>query len=122
MNCPCGSNQSYLNCCGLFIEHKHLPKTAEQLMRSRYCAYALNNIDYIYETMRGTPRQGFSKKQAESNNALIKWQKLDVLHATDSTVEFIASYINEAGQTGNMHEKSLFKQKNNRWFYIGVAT
>ena len=122
MNCPCGSKKSYLSCCGLYIEHKDLPKTAEQLMRSRFCAYALNNIDYIYETMRGTPRQGFSKKQVEVNNAHIKWQTLTILNVNDDTVEFEASYINEVGQARNMREKSLFKQKNNRWFYIGVET
>ena len=47
--CPCGKG-SYTQCC----EPLHLGTakalTAEQLMRSRYSAFALQQIDYIVQT------------------------------------------------------------------------
>ena len=49
MNCPCGTGKAYAKCCQIF----HLgayPDTAEQLMRSRYSAYALRDAQYLIKT------------------------------------------------------------------------
>ncbi len=40
MNCACGSKRDYITCCGAFITGKKHPKTALELMKSRYTAYA----------------------------------------------------------------------------------
>ena len=48
--CPCQSQQPYENCCQPYHEQSKQPKTAEQLMRSRYAAYVLQQIDYIIKT------------------------------------------------------------------------
>lgn len=121
MNCSFGTKQAYDHCCGLYIEKKQIPSTALCLMRSRFSAYALNNIDYIASTMRGAPRQGFSKKKLLLENADIQWHSLAIIDATDNTVDFEAIYIDSAGEAHTMHERSLFKQTNNRWFYIGIV-
>ncbi|MGE5622105.1 MAG: SEC-C metal-binding domain-containing protein, partial [Bacillota bacterium] len=34
--CPCGSGRNYAACCGRFIEEGLVPRSAEELMRSRY--------------------------------------------------------------------------------------
>ena len=117
--CPCGSSSSYNNCCGLYIDNnKNLPETAEHLMRSRYTAYSLANIDYIYQTMRGTARKGFSKKQALDWASTVEWQRLEIISSTENTVEFKA-YYQYQGQNEVLHEHSQFEKKNGKWFYTG---
>lgn len=121
MNCPCGTQKIYNSCCGLYIEQGQIPQTAEALMRSRYTAYAINNIYYVYETMRGTPRKGFSKIVVAENNSKLQWTNLQILNTTETSVEFNATYL-EDGIDYTLHEKSLFKNKNDRWYYIGAIT
>lgn len=49
-NCPCGSGTSYGKCCSPFHSHEQEPLDPVALIRSRYSAYALENLDYIVET------------------------------------------------------------------------
>ena len=53
--CPCG-NGAYARCCGPFHEGDAVPATAEQLMRSRYSAYALGRHDYVLDTWHASTR------------------------------------------------------------------
>ena len=62
--CSCGSNSTYLQCCGQFIDGLSLPITPEALMRSRYTAYTLADIAYIKKTMRGKATIGFDETEA----------------------------------------------------------
>jgi SEC-C motif domain protein len=48
--CNCGSPLIYTDCCSKLIDANQLPSTAEQLMRSRFTAYARGNWKYILET------------------------------------------------------------------------
>ncbi len=55
MLCPCGSTLTFDKCCQRFISSlqtnsNELPQSAEQLMRSRFSAYASRNGQYIYQT------------------------------------------------------------------------
>ena len=44
VDCPCGSRQRYDACCGRLHRRAAEAETAEELMRSRYAAYALSLI------------------------------------------------------------------------------
>ena len=48
--CPCGSTDGYHVCCGPLHNGERHAETAEELMRSRYAAYALGNADYLFRT------------------------------------------------------------------------
>ena len=49
--CKCGSSKLFEKCCGRFLSDGQQPRTPEQLMRSRYAAYALGNHgDYLLQT------------------------------------------------------------------------
>ncbi len=124
--CPCGSQQPFDNCCGQFIQQNQLPSTAEALMRSRYTAYTLNNIDYIAATMRGKAAEGFDPVSAKQWAESVKWLGLQVLEhevvsADRAYVEFIAASEYQ-GQQQELHERSEFHRIDGRWFYVdGVA-
>ncbi len=50
VSCLCGSEQPYHRCCFPFHNGEVFPETAEQLMRSRYVAYAKQLAPYLLQT------------------------------------------------------------------------
>ena len=48
--CPCGSTKKYKKCCKPFHDKIFSPKTALELMKSRFCAFAVLNAEYIIFT------------------------------------------------------------------------
>ncbi|WP_131781389.1 YchJ family protein [Legionella gresilensis] len=121
--CPCGSQQPYLDCCGLYIEQGQAAPTPEKLMRSRYTAYTEANIAYIRATMSGKPLINFDDVEAENWAKRVKWLGLEIINTYPEVkqddckfVEFIASYELD-GKTQSIHEKSEFRKFNNQWFY-----
>ncbi|WP_454781059.1 YchJ family protein [Legionella sp. WA2022007384] len=120
--CPCGSQNKYELCCGLYLEKKQHPETPEQLMRSRYTAYSMGNIDYIKNTMKGKALIGFNEFEADLWAKSVTWISLDVLNTNTpapdkSFVEFAARY-SEGNKVQIIHEVSEFHRENDRWFYV----
>ncbi|WP_255187288.1 YchJ family protein [Methylomonas rapida] len=118
--CLCGSGLNYSDCCGPYHAGEKLPATAEQLMRSRFTAYALRNVDYLlasWDTSKRPASIDFSKETAA-------WQTLQIIDckkggAKDSKgiVEFKA-YYSQDGESYFMHEISRFVKTNQRWLYL----
>jgi SEC-C motif-containing protein len=123
--CPCGSSNTYENCCGSYIEKKQVPQTPEQLMRSRYTAYSLAKIDHIKHTMKGKALMGFNEPEAQKWAESVTWLGLEVLKAESTAsdvgfVEFIARFL-EHGQIKVIHEVSEFHREQGFWFYVDGA-
>ncbi|WP_419418868.1 YchJ family protein [Legionella sp. D16C41] len=127
-SCPCGSQQPYLACCGLYIEKSEPAPTPEKLMRSRYTAYTRANIAYIKKTMYGKPLLQFNEIEAENWAKNVKWLRLEIINTYPESkqedckfVEFIASYeLN--GKIQTIHEKSEFRNNQGQWFYTDSLT
>jgi len=117
--CPCGSGKKYKNCC--FRYHKGTnPKNALLLMKSRYSAYVVGDVNYIIKTTH--------KKSPHYEKDRLKWikeikqfsksdfKKLEIIGFTENEneafVEFRA-YIDDY----IMLEKSRFI-KEDKWYYI----
>lgn len=120
--CPCGSQRHYLSCCEPFITGKQSPKTPEALMRSRYSAYTMANMDYIKETMRGSALAGFQEQDAKRWAKRVVWIKLNVLKSlidgvNKGYVEFQASFV-DGSHLKSIHERSEFLFENGRWYYV----
>lgn len=123
--CPCGTGDTYGQCCGRFHAGSAAP-TAEALMRSRYCAYALLGRDpqrfgaYLHATWDLATRPGL----AELSEPGPDWMRLQILGATGgpfdnaATVEFVALYRDDDGARHRMHELSRFRREGGRWLYI----
>lgn len=116
MACPCGG-ASYAACCGRFIEGGERPRTAEQLMRSRYTAYTQGNDDYLKKTWHPGTRPAEDVAREEG----VKWLGLEVrrhVPAGDkATVEFVARY-KTGGRAHRLHEVSNFVREDGRWYYV----
>lgn len=118
--CPCGSGETYGNCCAPLHRGEHTAATAEQLMRSRFSAFAVGDTAYLLETWHPGTRPPSLRLDPE-----LRWTRLDVLAASagspfhkTGTVEFRAHYRQD-GRRGSMHEHSTFTREGGRWVYVG---
>lgn len=123
--CPCGSKIEYVNCCKTFLDGDVVPQTPEQLMRSRYTAYTVANINYIQKTMCKAALVDFNPEDAREWAQSVKWLKLEVLRSSmvddvNGIVEFIA-YYRYQNKKHQLHEISRFEWINQRWYYTGQA-
>lgn len=122
--CPCGMNKMYRDCCGLFHNETALPETPEQLMRSRYSAYALKKISYIRTTMQGPALKAFDQQTQITLAQHHEWLGLDVVDAqfdpknsNRATVEYRALHKLQ-GELAVLNELSEFARIDGRWYYI----
>jgi SEC-C motif-containing protein len=111
----------YAECCEPLHRGRALAPTAARLMRSRYSAFALGEVDYLLSTWWPKTRPAELELYPDQ-----RWLGLDIVHTTGgllddrATVEFIARYSNE-GVRGEQHEVSSFVRDRGRWFYVGEA-
>lgn len=123
MLCPCGTKRSYTSCCEPLILDKAKAESPEQLMRSRYTAYALQSIPYIYDTYAKISQKQQTIKDIEAWANDTKWLNLRIVTVSDyikndkPTVQFEAIYKNE-GVLYRMSEKSSFIKENDTWRYL----
>ncbi|PPK65389.1 YchJ family protein [Actinokineospora auranticolor] len=116
--CPCGTTTPYDACCG--PAHAGTPApTAEALMRSRYAAFALGDVDYLLRTWHPTTRP-----ETLTLDPAQRWTSLTIVTTTGGgflhtkgTVEFTAHYTHE-GRPGTLHEVSRFVRESGRWLYV----
>jgi len=126
--CPCHSKNPFADCCHPFIRGAAKPDTAEQLMRSRYTAYTLANVDYLARTHHQQTRTDFNKKKTQEMAPKITWLDLSIIKTTDGllddvegSVEFKAHYkVDKTRYT--LHEKSQFVKEKEGWFYVSGTT
>ena len=111
-HCPCGSGTAYAECCGPLHRQAALAETPEQLMRSRYAAYAVGELDHVFRTWH--PR---TRPDEISPDPTLTWTGLEILSADGDEVEFVASY-ERAGVPGRRHERSRFEQRRGKWVYV----
>lgn len=71
--CPCGSGAGYATCCEPLHDGARDTATAEELMRSRYTAYAMGLADYLFRTWH--PR---TRPPEVSVDPEVIWSGLDI--------------------------------------------
>lgn len=119
--CPCGL-QEYSNCCAIYHRGDRVAPTPEALMRSRYSAYALADMDYVKKTMLGQALESFDESSAKVWALSVKWLGLQILRVKTQSndcgfVEFIARFI-EGDKERSIRELSEFQKVGERWYYI----
>ena len=121
--CPCQAAKApticYSECCQPYLDGSAEPETAEKLMRSRYTAYALGNLDYI--------KRSWHPDTLPPDLRLVpgqSWVGLKIKRTEDGTendtigvVEFIAK-SKRNGRARRMHEVSEFEKVAGRWLYV----
>ncbi len=121
--CPCGSDETYTSCCRI-LHLGRAAQTAEQLMRSRYSAYALKLIDYLVETTHPDQRVPDLKKTIAEWADQAEFYRLEIISTRQGQVsdkigkvEFIAHY-RQGGKERQLCELSRFKRYAKHWVYL----
>ncbi|QXG77728.1 hypothetical protein KUM42_09645 [Modestobacter sp. L9-4] len=117
--CPCGTGLTYDGCCGRLHDGTATAGTAEQLMRSRYSAFAVGDPAYLLATWHSSTRPGRLELDPD-----VRWTGLEVLGTTggsllaaEGTVAFRASRLDD-GVPGVQAEDSRFVREGGRWVYL----
>lgn len=118
--CPCGSAQPYARCCGRFHQGEARAATAEQLMRSRYSAFAREDAPYLLDTWHPS-----SRPRRVRFDPARRWVGLEVLATSgggmldgEGTVTFVAHHERD-GEHRELREVSAFVRVEGRWCYLG---
>jgi SEC-C motif domain protein len=122
--CYCGENIPFSECCEPIIKGKKLAITAEQLMRSRYSAYATVEPKYLMQTTHTSLLKNQNEVEIKAWAEENKWQKLEIIskekgqaNDTKGEVEFKAYFVDYQGSMQIHHEKSTFLKEAEKWFY-----
>lgn len=129
--CPCGSLIAFESCCYYFLQDSQQAQTAEQLMRSRYSAFATKNIEYLIRTHHPGHRSELERQELIEALERDQWLQLKILNIHNGTkkdntgtVEFIAisTNLNEKDikkrTLQQLHEVSHFIREKGRWLYL----
>ncbi len=116
--CPCGRGTPFAGCCRPLL-HGRPAITAEDLMRSRYTAFVVGDVDHLFRSWHPRSRPVDLSLPADRT-----WAGLRVVATRDGgaddqtgTVEFAASYRTPAGP-GVQREVSRFGRRGPRWVYV----
>lgn len=122
--CTCDSNQNVSECCVSILNGNRDPETALELMRSRYVAFTLADIDYLMRSHHSKTRPVKEKKSIQKWAKSVKWMGLTILKTIDGKtnddtgiVEFRALFM-ENGEINSIHEVSMFERENGSWVYV----
>ncbi|MCU1641249.1 MAG: protein YchJ [Nocardia sp.] len=117
--CPCGLPANYADCCGRLHRGAAQANTAEQLMRSRFSAFAVADEAYLLRSWDPATRPA----DVDFDPGM-QWERLEIIGATgggpfhtEGTVEFRAHY-RSGGTAGELHENSRFRRDNGAWVYL----
>ncbi|MCB2217031.1 YchJ family protein [Desulfofustis glycolicus] len=121
--CPCGSAQTYSDCCEPIITGSQTAQTAEALMRARYSAYVQGQVQFIYQSTYPDKRSGYSEQEIEAWSRNSEWQGLTIIATHQGgpedetgTVEFIAAYT-EKDRPVRHHEIASFRRHEGGWYF-----
>jgi SEC-C motif-containing protein len=124
--CPCGSGAAYAACCRPLHAGQARAATAEQLMRSRFSAFAVGNADYLLRSWHSSTRP----PRLDLDPGL-RWTRLEILGSSgggpfhsEGTVEFTAYSRRRRGDGDGgeeaMHENSSFVRESGAWVYLSA--
>lgn len=124
MQCPCASQKDYAACCGPVIEQRRLAATAEELMRSRYSAYALGHVDWIIASQSPDGRQFVDRRATEEWSSRAEWHGLEIVQTqegglgdAEGVVEFKARYKIQDEDIVH-HEIASFRKEDDTWYFV----
>jgi SEC-C motif-containing protein len=122
VRCPCQSGNEYPACCGRLHSGDARAATAEQLMRSRYSAFAVGDAAYLLRSWH--PRTRPATIELDES---VRWLRLDIdrtvrggMLDTEGIVEFTA-HSRRDGRRTSQHEISRFEKVSGDWVYLDAV-
>lgn len=121
--CPCGSGDTFGTCCAPVLRRERQAPTAQALMRSRYTAFALRDLEHLLRSWHPDTAPGRADLAASLDEE-VRWLRLEI-HATTAggpfddagVVEFTAISKGPSGRA-LLHERSRFVREDGAWLYV----
>jgi SEC-C motif-containing protein len=123
--CPCGSGKKYKQCCEVYHKGK-IATDAVFVMRARYSAFAVGNVDYILSTTHpqhedSLKEEAVRREEIKHFSRITTFRKLEILKEERgeplSYVTFRV-FLEQEGKPLSFTEKSTFEKINGRWLYL----
>ena len=121
--CPCSSNKELAVCCHPYISGQIPAPTAEALMRARYSAFTMGNLDYVEQTITEEASQSFNRVDMERSLPGTEWLGIEVTGTTaglesddTGTVNFVFQY-RYGGREFRQVEIASFLKVEGAWLY-----
>lgn len=122
--CPCGSGKEHVECCIPYIKGEKPAPTAEALMRSRYSAYALKELDYLKTSLAPEALDGHDDASVREWAEKSEWLGLEIHDKwageegdEQGIVEFSAKYAID-GEEMTHRERGEFRKIGDDWRYV----
>jgi len=120
--CPCHSGRRFAECCGPILRGGRKAETPEELMRSRYAAFALGEADYLAKTLCADHPDKTETAAADYQRARegLRYLDLCIMHtSTEGDVGEVLFYarIFERGVDRSFVELSGFVREDGDWKY-----
>ena len=124
--CPCGSLKKYKKCCKPFHDKITFPKTALELMKSRFSAFAVLIADYIIFTTHENNSDYISDLKSWNQDIMnfsknTRFERLEILDFIEGEVESFVTFKATLFQDNNdisFIEKSRFIKTDGIWKYV----
>lgn len=124
--CPCGSLKKYKKCCKPFHDKITFPKTALELMKSRFSAFAVLIADYIIFTTHENNSDYISDLKSWNQDIMnfsknTRFERLEILDFIEGEVESFVTFKATLFQDNtdiSFIEKSRFLKVEDKWFYV----
>lgn len=126
MDCPCGSGASYSACCGS-LHGGVAARLPSALMRARYSAYAVGNVDFIIRTTHPL-NPHYNRRKGHWRAELISWCKriqcdrleiVEIQESEDSKEGYVTfrALLRIDGKPYTQNERSYFLKTAAGWLY-----
>lgn len=129
--CPCGTGRPYAQCCEAFHNGSREAPDAESLMRSRYAAFALKQLEYLWRTLhRDHPDRAAPKPDGiaalRQSAERFRYMGLTVLDREAPDAKGVARVLFHAklfhkGRDVSFAECSDFAHDGDGWRYLAGA-
>ena len=124
--CPCGSLKKYKKCCKPFHDKITFPKTALELMKSRFSAFAVLIADYIIFTTHENNSDYISDLKSWNQDIMnfsknTRFERLEILDFIEGEVESFVTFKATLFQDNtdiSFIEKSRFLKVDKIWKYV----
>jgi len=120
--CPCGWGEPYAACCRRLHRQEAEAATAEALMRSRYSAFAVGDVEHLRRTWHPSTRPDALDLEDDA-----RWLHLAVTDVErggpfdDRGAVAFEAVARAAGHRHVQRERSAFVRERGRWLYVGPA-
>jgi len=125
--CPCGSKILAKDCCLPVIRGKKSAERAQDLLRARYSAFALNEIDFILSSHHPKTAKEVKRAEVEEWAKSSDWESLEIVQTeageksdAQGLVTFCAKYRphKEGAETEEHWEQALFEKEGGEWKFL----